>query len=88
MMSGSFLLERPLRIAYLGPRGSFSHLAASGKFGASVDYVPVSDIPGVFGEVDRGHADFGVVPVENSTGGVVRSGEARSIDPALEGVTP
>jgi chorismate mutase/prephenate dehydratase len=69
LMSGSFLLERPLRIAYLGPRGSFSHLAASGKFGGSVDYEPVADIPAVFAEVEREHVDFGVVPVENSIGG-------------------
>jgi chorismate mutase/prephenate dehydratase len=69
LMSGSFLLERPLRIAYLGPRGSFSHLAASGKFGASVEYEPVGDIPAIFDEVQREHVDFGVVPVENSYGG-------------------
>jgi chorismate mutase/prephenate dehydratase len=71
LMSGSFLLERPLRIAYLGPRGSFSHLAATGKFGASVEYEPVADIAGVFAEVERERVDFGVVPVENSTGGGV-----------------
>lgn len=71
LMSGSFLLERPPRIAYLGPPGSFSHQAAGGKFGASVHYEPVADIAAVFAEVDRGHADFGVVPVENSLGGGV-----------------
>ena len=69
LMSGSFLLERPPRIAYLGPRGSFSHLAATGKFGASVEYEPIADIAGIFAEVEREHVDFGVVPVENSTGG-------------------
>ncbi len=69
LMSGSFLLERPLRIAFLGPRGSFSHLAASGKFGASVEYEPVADISAIFDEIEREHADFGVVPVENSIGG-------------------
>lgn len=69
LMSGSFLLERRLRISFLGPRGSFSHLAATGKFGAAVEYEPVADIPGVFAELEREHADFGVVPVENSTGG-------------------
>lgn len=69
LMSGSFLLERALRIAYLGPRGSFSHLAASGKFGASVEYEPVADIPAIFREVEQERADFGVVPVENSLGG-------------------
>lgn len=71
LMSGSFALEKPLRIAYLGPQGSFSHLAAMGKFGASVEYEPVTDIRGVFGEVSREHADFGLVPIENSVGGGV-----------------
>ncbi len=69
LMSASFALEKPLRIAYLGPQGSNSHLAATGKFGASVEYMPVSNIRGVFEEVGREHADFGVVPIENSTGG-------------------
>jgi chorismate mutase / prephenate dehydratase len=72
LMSGSFALERPLRIGFLGPAGSFSHQAATLKFGASVDYVPLTDIPAVFEEVVRGHADYGLVPVENSLhGGVV-----------------
>ncbi|NLF32866.1 MAG: chorismate mutase, partial [Planctomycetes bacterium] len=63
MMSGSFALERPLRIAYLGPEGSFSHLAAMRKFGASVEYLPVTDIRAAFDEVRRGHVDLGVVPI-------------------------
>jgi len=71
LMSGSFALERPLRIAYLGPEGSYSHLAAVEKFGSSVEYEPVSNINGVFDEVARGHADFGIVPIENSVGGGV-----------------
>ncbi|MBU0616925.1 MAG: chorismate mutase, partial [Planctomycetes bacterium] len=71
IMSGSFALERALRIAFLGPRGSFSHLAATGKFGQAVEYEPVGDIPAAFAEVERGHADFAVVPVENSLGGGV-----------------
>lgn len=69
LMSGSFALEKPLRISYLGPDGSFSHLAATGKFGSSVEYESISDIRGVFEEVARGHVDFGVVPIENSVGG-------------------
>jgi chorismate mutase/prephenate dehydratase len=69
LMSGSFALEKPLRIAYLGPEGTFSHAAASMKFGSSVDYVPLADIPAVFEEIVRGHADYGLVPVENSIGG-------------------
>src|SRR5215212_9099802 len=72
LMSGSFALERPLRIGFLGPAGSFSHSASVMKFGSSVDYVPLSDIPGVFEEVVRGHTDYGLVPVENSLhGGVI-----------------
>lgn len=72
LMSGSFFLEKPLRIAYLGPQGSYSHLAAVGKFGASVEYEPVTHIRGVFDEVSREHADFGIAPIENSVhGGVI-----------------
>src|SRR2546421_245829 len=72
LMSGSFALEKPLRIGFLGPDGSFSHSAAMLKFGSSVDYVPLADIPGVFEEVVRGHIDYGLVPVENSIhGGVI-----------------
>ncbi|HUB26658.1 MAG TPA: prephenate dehydratase [Tepidisphaeraceae bacterium] len=72
LMSGSFALEKPLRIGYLGPAGSFSHSAAIGKFGGSVDYVPLDDIPAVFEAVVRGHADNGLVPIENSIhGGVI-----------------
>lgn len=69
LMSGSFALERPLRIAYLGPAGSFSHLAAKRQFGASVDYAIVESIPAVFHAVETGRADLGLVPIENSTGG-------------------
>jgi chorismate mutase / prephenate dehydratase len=72
LMSGSFALEKPLRIGFLGPDGSFSHAASIRKFGSSVEYVPLSDIPGVFDSVVRGHIDYGLVPVENSLhGGVI-----------------
>lgn len=71
LMSGSFALERPLRIGYLGPEGSFSHLAARRKFGASVEYDALDDIHAVFDEVSRGHIDLGLVPIENSAiGGI------------------
>jgi chorismate mutase/prephenate dehydratase len=69
LMSGSLALERPPRIAYLGPEGSFSHLAARRKFGASVEARPVRTITAVFDEVEKDHADIGLVPVENSIGG-------------------
>ncbi len=72
LMSGSFMLERPLRIGYLGPSGTFSHFAAVQKFGRSVEHVDLADIPAVFTEVARGHVDYGMVPVENSIhGGVI-----------------
>src|SRR5688500_2732048 len=59
LMSGSFALERPLRVGYLGPAGSFSHLAARKKFGASVEYDDLDDIAAVFDEIARGHIDLG-----------------------------
>ncbi|MDD5459300.1 MAG: prephenate dehydratase [Phycisphaerae bacterium] len=71
LMSGSFFLERPLRIGYLGPGGSFSHTAAMLKFGQSVEYEPLTDIRAIFDEVSKGHCDLGVVPIENTTGGGV-----------------
>ena len=71
LMSGSFVLERPLRIGYLGPAGSFSHTAALLKFGQSVEYEPLADIASIFGEVSKGHCDLGLAPVENTMGGGV-----------------
>ena len=55
LMSGSFVLERPLRIGYLGPKGSFSHTAAMLKFGQSVEYEALTDIASIFEEVSKGH---------------------------------
>jgi chorismate mutase/prephenate dehydratase len=71
LMSGSFVLERPLRIGYLGPAGSFSHNAAMLKFGQSVEYEPLADISSIFDEVSKGHCDLGLAPVENTMGGGV-----------------
>ncbi len=74
LMSGSFFLERPLRIAFLGPEGSFSHSAAKLKFGKCVEYEPQVDIRGVFDEVAREHCDLGIVPVENTiAGGIIET---------------
>ncbi len=72
LMSGSLSLEKSLQVAYLGPEGSFSHLAAIEKFGRSVELVPVRDIASVFDQVARAAADYGLVPYENTTGGAVR----------------
>ncbi|MHC4149774.1 MAG: prephenate dehydratase [Planctomycetota bacterium] len=71
LMSGSFALERSLRIGYLGPGGSFSHTAATLKFGQSVEYEPLVDIISIFEEVSKGHCDLGLAPIENTTGGGV-----------------
>jgi len=71
IMSAMLALERCPRVAYLGPPGTFSHKAARSKFGSSVEYHPATSFRDVFLEVARGHADYGVVPVENSTEGGV-----------------
>lgn len=64
-------LEQPLRIAFLGPEGTFSHQAAREQFGQSSDLHPVPTISAVFDDVEHGRADYGIVPVENSTEGAV-----------------
>jgi chorismate mutase/prephenate dehydratase len=71
IMSASLAVEKGIAIAYLGPEGTWTHQAAREKFGASVRYLPQSNIGDVFNEVARHHADYGVVPVENSTEGAV-----------------
>jgi chorismate mutase / prephenate dehydratase len=83
LMSGSFALERPLRIGFLGPEGSFSHQASALKFGSSVEYITLTDISAVFQQVTRGSIDYGLVPVENSIhGGVVDTLDAFLSSPA------
>ena len=71
IMSASLALEKNLTIAYLGPEATWSHQAAREKFGASVAYASQSSIAEVFNTVARGKADYGVVPIENSTEGAV-----------------
>lgn len=71
IMSASRSLQKVQRVAYLGPEYSFSHLAALERFGSSVEFLRVASIAAVFEEVNRGHADFGVVPLDNSTDGRV-----------------
>jgi chorismate mutase / prephenate dehydratase len=71
IMSASLALEKDLAIAYLGPEATWTHQAARGKFGASVKYTPQTSITDVFSAVERGKADYGVVPIENSTEGAV-----------------
>jgi chorismate mutase/prephenate dehydratase len=71
VMSACLALEQPLKIAYLGPEGTFTQSAALKHFGHSVSTIPMSSIPDVFSSVESGHADYGLVPVENSTEGVI-----------------
>src|SRR5262245_46329974 len=71
IMSGSRALQKVLKVAYLGPEYSFSHLAAIERFGQAVSLVQVGSITAVFEEVNRSPVDFGVVPLENSTDGRV-----------------
>jgi chorismate mutase/prephenate dehydratase len=71
IISGSRALQKVLKVAYLGPEYSFSHLAAVERFGQTIEFMKVGSIAAVFEEVNRSHADFGVVPLENSTNGSV-----------------
>ena len=74
IFSACLALEKGVRIAYLGPEGTFSHMAVKQQFGLSARATPIGTIPGVFEEVARGGADFGVVPVENTTeGGIIHT---------------
>ena len=64
-------LELPENIAYLGPEGSFTHQAAEARFGAMSSYISIGSIKGVFREVSTKKAKFGVIPIENSSNGIV-----------------
>jgi chorismate mutase/prephenate dehydratase len=69
LISGSRALQRVLKVAYLGPEYSYSHLAVVERFGSAVDLMAVGSIAAVFEEVNHRQADYGVVPLENSTDG-------------------
>ena len=71
IMSSSLSLARSLKIAYLGPEATFTHLAALKKFGSQVDYISCGNISEVFQRVEKGECDHGVVPIENSIEGAV-----------------
>ncbi len=72
LMAGSLVLEKAIKVSYLGPEGTFSYFAARNKFGSSVEYVPARGIDDVFRDVAGGRCDYGIVPVENSTEGGIR----------------
>lgn len=76
IMSACLALERPITVAYLGPKGTFSERAAVKHFGIAADALPMASIDEVFRAVESGAADFAIVPVENSTEGAV----GRSLD--------
>ena len=80
IMSGSLALEKPLKIAYLGPPATFTHIAATKRFGSCAEYVERDLISEVFDEVESGCADYGVVPVENSLEGAIDHTLDRLID--------
>ena len=71
IMSSALALEKTMTIAYFGPETTFTHQAAIRRFGSSLKYSPQKTIADVFTEVSKRGADYGVVPVENSTEGVV-----------------
>lgn len=73
IMSACLAQEEPLKVAFLGPEGTFSQQAVLKHFGHSVRALPLAAIGEVFAEVQAGHADFGVVPIENSTEGTVNN---------------
>jgi len=73
ILSVSLALQAPLKVGYLGPEATFSHLAAIRAFGASVAFEPYGAVRDIFLAVSRGWADFGIVPIENSMGGIVHS---------------
>ncbi len=84
ILSAARAVGEPERVAYLGPEATFTHMAARARFGSQAVYVPVRSIGDVFYEVDRRKADYGVVPVENSTEGVVNYTLDRFVDSDLK----
>jgi len=83
ILSASLALERPLPVAYLGPPATFTHQAAQLRFGASARFLPARSIGEIYDVVERGQADFGVVPVENSTEGSINVTLDRLMDSPL-----
>lgn len=84
IMSACLSLEKPLRVAFLGPEGTFTHLAARHQFGGSSQSLPQGTIHAVFQAVERQQADYGVVPVENATEGAVDSTLDAFLDSPLQ----
>lgn len=81
VMSACLALQEPMRVAFLGPQGTFSHAAARETFGLAARYAEQATIEGVFDAVQRGDAALGIVPIENSTEGSVN----HAVDALMEG---
>lgn len=73
VFSASRSLQSPMKVAYLGPQGTFTHMAALKQFGGSVELIPAPSIARVFDEVEHHRANYGLVPIENSTEGIVNA---------------
>jgi chorismate mutase/prephenate dehydratase len=84
IMSAAIALEKPLMIAYLGPEATNTHAAAMKKFGASVDYHAMASVGDIFTAVEKGEADYAVIPIENSTEGSVREALDSFVDSDLK----
>jgi chorismate mutase/prephenate dehydratase len=84
IISAATALQKRLIVAYLGPEATFTHQAAIKNFGSSLDYRPLNTIVDVIIEVERGDADYGVFPIENSTGGSVNNSQEILADTELK----
>lgn len=87
IMSAALALEKELIVAFLGPDGTFSHQSSLAKFGSSVSYQPMPSILEVFHEVEKGKADYGVVPIENSLEGPIGQTLDAFVDSPLKAYT-
>jgi len=83
VLSASRSLQGSMKIAFLGPEASFTHMAAIKKFGQGTEYVPVDSISEIFSAVEKGKASFGVAPIENSTEGTVNHTQDMFLDSQL-----
>ena len=84
LMSGCIALQKPVKISFLGPEGTFTHEAALSRFGDSVEYEPAASLEDVFKAVEQEKVDYGVVPVENSTEGGIHEALTRFLTSPLK----
>jgi chorismate mutase / prephenate dehydratase len=84
LMSACLALEKPLDVAFLGPEGTFTQQAAFKHFGHAVKTIPAATINDIFNIVESGHCQFGVVPMENSTEGVISHTVDRLLNSSLK----